>query len=312
MGVKGQRTLLPARRRAAAAAALISLLAAPAARAADEVPRSALGSSWSAPPVVLAGAALVALLFAQAFVRLRRRGRSDLAGWRRAALFAAGLALGVLPLVSPLDPIGEDYLLSAHMLQHVLISDLSPALLVLAVRGPLVFFLLPRPVLRTLAPLRPLRACLRALLNPWVTFWLWVAVIVGWHVPKLYDYALAHEHVHQLEHASFVLVGALAWTQLVDPARRGRPSRGGRIAFAIGMLALSHPVVEGLLFSGTPAYAPYARQPERLLGLSPLADQRLAAGVMFSEQLATVGSCIVVLLWPALRRLHALPQGVER
>ncbi|HJW68820.1 MAG TPA: hypothetical protein VJ829_05640, partial [Candidatus Binatia bacterium] len=54
-------------------------------------------SSWEAPPSVLFGAALAAVLFAQAFVRLRRR-RPDHAPWSRAVLFAAGLALLVLPL----------------------------------------------------------------------------------------------------------------------------------------------------------------------------------------------------------------------
>src|ERR1043166_920890 len=79
-------------------------------------------ATWETPPVVLVAAALAALLFVQAFVRLRRR-RPDHAPWPRAVLFAAGLALLVLPVLSPLDAIGDDYLLSAHMLQHVLIGD---------------------------------------------------------------------------------------------------------------------------------------------------------------------------------------------
>ena len=89
-------------------------------------------------PVV--AAAVAALLFAQAAVRLRRRGRPDLAGWDRAALFGLGLALTLVALVSPLDRIAEDSLLSAHMAQHVLLGDAAAALLVVAVRGPLLVF----------------------------------------------------------------------------------------------------------------------------------------------------------------------------
>ena len=78
---------------------------------------------------------------------------------------AAGLAVGVLPLVSPLDAAGDQYLLSAHMLQHVLIGDLAPLLLVLAVRGPLVFFLVPPSLLRPLARSRRLRPTAPGALN---------------------------------------------------------------------------------------------------------------------------------------------------
>ena len=108
------------------------------------------------PPAVLIGLALALVLFAQAFVRMRRR-RPDYAPWSRALLYAAGLALLVLPLVSPLDHLGDEELLSAHMLQHVLIGDAAPALLVVAVRGPLLFFLLP-PVPAQAAGLVPAAA----------------------------------------------------------------------------------------------------------------------------------------------------------
>jgi len=261
---------------------------------------SQLSTAWSAPTAVVLGAALALLLFVQAFVRLRSR-RPDLAPWSRAALFAAGLALVVLPLVSPLDAVGDERLLSAHMLQHVLIGDLAAALLVVSVRGPLLFFLLPPPVLRPLAGYRPLRALLSVLLVPLVSLGLWAAAILVWHVPRFYDYAAAHPIVHDLEHLSFVFTGILVWTQLVDPARRGRLRRPQRILFALAMLVLAQPVVDLLLFSASPQYARYANPANRLFGISPLTDQRLAGAVMMVEQLLTAGTCVAVLLWPYLR-----------
>jgi putative membrane protein len=269
------------------------------------VPASRLSGEWLAPIGVLLLAAVAAALFAQAFVRLRRRGRPDLAPWTRVPLFAAGLALGVLPLVSPLDATGDHYLLSAHMLQHVLIGDAAPALLVLAVRGPLVFFLLPPAVLRPLAAFRPLRRVLSFLLRPLVSFSLWVATMLAWHVPRAYDSALAHPLVHDLEHLCFVVAGTLAWTQLIDPARHGRLTRGGKIAFALGMLALGHPVMDVLLFSPTAVYPPYANEPHRVFGLSVLTDQKLAGAVMLVEQLLTLGTFIAIQLVPLLRQRSA-------
>jgi putative membrane protein len=263
------------------------------------VPIAHLSLQWDAPPVVLAAAGVAAALFAQAFARLRRR-RAELAPWTRALLFAAGLALLVLPLVSPLDEAADEQLLSAHMLQHVLIGDAAVALLVVAVRGPLVFFLLPPALLRPLAGLRPLRSALRLLLRPLVAIGLWAAVIYAWHVPAAYDYAAAHPLVHDVEHLTFVVTGALVWIQLVDPARHGRLRRPERIFFALGMAVLMQPLVNALLFSSGPAYDRYADQPDRLFGISPLTDQRLAGVVMMVEQLLALGICVAFLLRPYL------------
>jgi putative membrane protein len=261
-------------------------------------------AGWETPTPVLVAAPLAALLFTQAFVRLRSR-RPDLAPWSRAMLFGAGLLLLVGAVVSPLDSAGDDYLLSAHMLQHVLIGDASVALLVVAVRGPLVFFLLPPPLLRRLAAYGWLRATLSFLLLPLVSLALWAAAVTVWHVPRFYDFAVAHPMVHHLEHASFFAGGLLVWTQLVDPARHGRLRRPQRIFYALGMLALTQPVVYFLLFSSTPHYDRYAAQPDRLFGLSPLTDQRLAGAVMMVEQLLTLAIFVAVTLRPYVRERRA-------
>ena len=89
-----------------------------------------LQGTWAFEPAVFAAALLGLALFAQGFLRLRRRGRRDHASPRRAALFALGTVIAVVALVSPLDAIGEEQLLSAHMLQHVVIGDLVPALVI--------------------------------------------------------------------------------------------------------------------------------------------------------------------------------------
>jgi cytochrome c oxidase assembly factor CtaG len=278
------------------------------------VPSAHVTATWETPPTVLLGAALALALFVQAFVRLRRR-RPEHAPWTRALLFAAGLALLVVPLVSPLDQVADEELLSAHMLQHVLIGDAAPALLVTAVRGPLLFFLLPPFLLRPLASFGPLRAALSVLLRPLVSLGLWAVALVAWHLPSAYDYAAAHPAVHDLEHLSFVLAGTLAWVQLVDPARHGRLRRPQRVFFALAMLALAHPLVDVLLFSSSPQYPRYAVQPDRLFGLSPMTDQRLAGVVMMVEQLLALGICVAFLLWPYVRerrgrlRGPALPHG---
>src|SRR3954468_11892432 len=286
-----------------AAALLVVALAAPAAALAhgDEGPVSRRSAAWEAAPLPIAGALVALALFAQAFVRLRRRGRTDHADWDRAALYVAGVAAITLALVSPLDAVSDEYLLLAHMGQHLLIGDVGPALVLLAIRGPLTFFLLPPPVLRTLAPIRPLRSALSFLMRPKIAFTLWVATMAAWHVPGAYDYAIAHERVHDLEHLSFLVVGFLVWSQLIDPARRGALSvPAGRVLYAACLFAAGHIVVHPILFGGGALYKPYVRQDERLLGLSALADQHWAGVTMTIDQVLTLGTLCLVLLWPHL------------
>jgi putative membrane protein len=248
--------------------------------------------------VPVAAAAVVALLFLQAVVRLRRRGRADLAGWDRIALFAAGLSLSVFALVGPLDRIADDELLAAHMGQHVLIGDLGPALMMTALRGPLLVFLLPAPVLAPLARSAGVRAVLRTLLRPRVAFSLWAANLAVWHVPYLYDLALVHQNLHDFEHVCWTISGILVWTLLVDPGSHRRMSVGGRVALAASMFAAGQILTDVLVFTFTPLYPYY----HGAYGISAVTDQQLSGIAMMVEQLVTLGTCVALLLRPRWRR----------
>jgi putative membrane protein len=245
----------------------------------------------------VAAVAVAALLFAQAAIRLRRRGRADLAGWDRAALFGLGLAVTLVALVSPLDRAAEHDLLSAHMAQHVLVGDAGPALMVAAVRGPLLVFLLPAPLLAPLARNGRVRAALGTLLRPRVAFGLWAGNLAVWHVPWLYDLALRHDPLHDVEHLCWVVAGLLVWTLLVDPGGHHRLSLGGRIALAAAVFAAGQILTDVLVFSFSPFYPAYSGA----YGISAVTDQQLAGVVMMVEQLVTLGVLAGVLLRPRLR-----------
>ena len=259
-------------------------------------------NEWSLDPAVLAGAAVALALYAQAFVRLRRRGRTGDASVAKALLFAAGVAAGTLAVVSPLDALAEDTLLSAHMAQHLLLGDLAPLLIVLGLRGPISFFLLPPSVLRALA--RKLRPVAAALLRPAVSLGIWAASLAVWHVPQAYDAALAHPALHAAEHATLFLGGLLLWTQIVDPARRGHLGPGRRAALAALALAAGAGVSETLLATA-PLYDHYADATDRPFGLTWASDQHRAALLMMAEQLATLGTAAALLLRSHLEQLEA-------
>jgi putative membrane protein len=257
-------------------------------------------NAWSFDPLVLGLAAVSVAFFLNGWRRLRRR-RAALAPWTRIPIFCAGIAIIVVGIISPLDAIAEEYLQSAHMLQHVLIADLGVALALVAVRGPLSMFFLPRDLLAPLARATPLRRALSFLLRPRVAITLWIVVLVAWHVPALYEAALDHSALHRVEHLSFVLVGALVWTLLIDPAGHGRLTVPARIGVAAVLFWVGQLLAYPFVFGFEPYYAPYEDQPERLLGLSPLEDQRLAGAVMMAEQALTLGVALVLLLRIARR-----------
>jgi len=248
--------------------------------------------------VPLIAAAVACVLFGQAVGRLRARGRADVAGWDRIALFALGLAAMLTALYSPLDRVAADSLLSAHMLQHVLIGDVAPALFVVAVRGPLVFFLLPAAVLAPLARNRGVRAVVRTLMRPVVVYVLWAANLAIWHIPNVYDAALTRPRLHEFEHVCWLVAGTLVWTVLVDPARHGRLSVPGRVAFAALLFASGQILTDVLVFSFTPLYPAYTGA----YGISALTDQQLSGVVMMVDQLLMLGICVALLLRPRVRR----------
>src|SRR5256885_3731045 len=271
--------------------------------AAHDVPASAIAGAWHLHLAPVVFAVVATAIFAPAFARVRRRDTS-LAPWSRAGIFACGLAVMVVPLVSPLNVAGERYLLSAHMLEHVFLADAGAALLVLSVRGAIAGALLPRP-----AP-APLPAIGAFLLTPAVTLAVWAAVVAVWHIPAVYDRALSHLALHAVEHVSFVLVGLLAWTQLIDPTGSGRLGITGRLAFTVAMFFAGQLLSDALVFSFHAYYPAYADRPGRLFGISPLTDQRLAGIVMAAEQLLTLGTCFVLLL-RELRRSVGVRRTVE-
>jgi len=251
-------------------------------------------AAWSAPLSVDVPAALALALFIHGWLRLRRRGRPDLADGKRAALFAAGLIIVLGGLMTPIHSIGERHLLWVHMLQHVMIGDLGIALMVAAVRGPLLVFLLPSRVLGTIARDRDVRAVLAFLLRPKVAFALWAANLAVWHVPRLYIYAILHPWLHDVEHGCWMLAGLLVWTLLIDPGSHRRLTSAGRIALGAAMFGSGQVLTSVLVFSFHPLYPLY----RGAYGISALTDQKLAGIVMMAEQLLVLGTFAYLLLRP--------------
>ena len=241
-----------------------------------------------------AAAAVCSVLFVRGFRRLRAR-RREYAGWGHAALFALSVAAGLVALSAPLDDLAESSL-AAHMFQHVLLIDVVPVLGLLAVRGPLLLFVVPEFLLRAVARSARARTILAAATLPLVAFGIWALTLTLWHLPVIYDATLASEALHVLEHFSFVVAGTLAWIQIVDPARRHALSTGGRLGFLLGMFVVGQMLATTLVLAQSAVYEPYAGTSGRLLGMSALEDQHAAGFLMMLEQMVVLGVAAVFLV----------------
>ena len=227
------------------------------------------------PPLVVLGAYWVRAR------TLQHQGR-PVPAWRMAC-FAGGIALILAALVTPLAHIGGELVL-AHMAQHVLMADLATLLMVLGLTGPLL-----QPVLATRVAHR-----LRVLAHPVVAFGLWAVDLYVWHLPVLYQGAVAHAPVHALQHLSFVTFGFTMWLALLGPLPQPEWfGNGAKLLYIVAVRLTGALLGNIFLWSGSVFYPDY-RPGESSWDLTPLADQGAAGTIMMIESsLVTV----VLLGW---------------
>jgi len=238
--------------------------------------------SWSLDPVAILALLAAALLYARMYRRAASRSQAVGAGhW---IPYAGGLIALAIALLSPLDAIGDRWLLSAHMAQHVLLSDIAPALLVLGLRSPVLPLGLARPALRAVAPGGRWGRTLALLTSPWVAIPLWAMATWVWAIPPVFDFAAQHTVVHAFEHATLFYTGLALWWLIVDPLPRVRPRPDGQRLALLGFTRIaSAAVCLPLTWITATQYPLYASAP-RAFGISAIADQQLAgAGMCFVE-----------------------------
>ncbi|HXC45060.1 MAG TPA: cytochrome c oxidase assembly protein [Solirubrobacteraceae bacterium] len=249
----------------------------------NTVPNTVPGwGSWSLDPLAILALLAAAVLYARLYRRAATRSESVGAGhW---IPYAGGLIALAVALLSPLDAIGDRWLLSAHMAQHVLLSDIAPALLVLGLRSPLLSLGLARPALRAVAPGGRWGPTVALLTSPWVAIPLWALATWVWAIPPVFDFAAQHTVVHAFEHATLFYTGLALWWLIIDPMPRVRPRPDGQRLALLGFSRIaSAAVCLPLTWITTTQYPLYASAP-RAFGISAIADQQLAgAGMCFVE-----------------------------
>lgn len=244
---------------------------------------------WSLDPFDLL---VVIIVIAHEIGLWRLRGHSIAARTRRRRMnsffFYGGLLALVLAIDSPIDYWASDYFF-VHMIEHVIIMFIAPALVVLGAPWIPLLFTLPvrlrRSVLRFLAlspSARPLRVVGRFIRLPWVALISFNAAMLIWHLPSLFDLAESSKTVHVwLLHGSFFVTGVLFWLQILDSYPM-KPSRG-RLWQACAILG-SNAVMTVLaismsLLTSVSWYSTYDHVPG--VTLSPFADQQIGAAILW-------------------------------
>ena len=226
----------------------------------------------------------------------RVRGRWPL---RRTVSWLAAIACVLLALQSGLATFDER-LLSAHMVQHMLLMLVAPLLILASQPVLLTLRVLPPPrrraLVKTLDRARPLTA-------PALALACFAAALVLTHLPGFYAAMLRHSALHAAEHALYVLAGLLLWWPIldVDPAPRRRLGGLGRLVYVLA--AMPPMALVGVYLNRAPSLVyPAYGPPAHALGVSALADQQRAGAIMW-----VAGNMLMVAvgLWVALAALVA-------
>jgi cytochrome c oxidase assembly factor CtaG len=228
-------------------------------------------SAWDPDLSVLIGCASLLLAYWATH-------RNDL---HQAVWFVCGVGVMLLALVSPVDVIGDEYLFSAHMIQHLLLVLIVPPMLLKGIT--------PR-FARTVVEYRSLGAVERVLGNPIVAWTIGIGVLSIWHVPVLFDAALNNEYLHILEHLSFMVSATIFWWPIFAPLPECRLSPLSAQLYLLGGAMANSLIGIWLTFAPGALYSPYLHPDDSLRimellrstwGITPAIDQEVAGLFMW-------------------------------
>ena len=277
---------------------------------------SAILASWSPPIGISIALVLVAAVYARGWHAIRATRPNYFTGWRLASLLVGMLVLW-LSIGSPID-LFADVLLSAHMVQHLLLMSVVPPLVILG--APVVPLLRGLPRWTVKIVLRPffvwplLRSLGRFLVTPIVAWLAMNCVFLIWHVPAAYDYALRHENWHDFEHICFLVSSLMFWWVVIRPwPSHIRPSSWMMLLYLMSADIVNTALSAFLAFCDRPVYSFYITEPNPF-HVSPLSDQVLGAVIMWvlGSFVFLVPAILITVQLLAPERTSILAQDASR
>lgn len=206
---------------------------------------------WDWEPSVVIGCAALSI----GYLALMRRSPSH-----RIFYFLGGVVILLLDLVSPIDLLGDQYLFSAHILQHFVLALVVPPLLLAGIPRSLAERALEKPALAWWE---------REIGRPPVSWLLGIGTMIFWHIPVLFNAALANDGLHILQHLSFLISGTIFWWPVLTTAENRRMPPLTAISYLFSA-CLSCSLLGAALTFARPGLYPAYLNPEDRLGILPL------------------------------------------
>jgi putative membrane protein len=222
------------------------------------------------------------------------RGRAPL----RTLSFLSGVVLLLLDLVSPVDTLGDQYLFSAHVFQYVLLAVVIPPLWLMGIPRGIAERALGQPLISRVE---------RLLARPLAAWPLGIVAMIVWHIPPLFNAALASQGLHILQHLSFLVTGTIFWWPILHPMEDRRLAALGGIAYLFSACVVCSLLGALLAIARPGLYPVYLNQVDQSgilalvrdgWGLDPKNDQQLGGMLMWAP-----GSLVYLsgIMWTATR-----------
>jgi len=262
---------------------------------ADPPSLATLVLGWSFQPLVAVPLLLVAIGWLALVRRVGRLHPDTPVAPIRTAAFLGGLVAIAVALMSGIERY-DTTLFSVHMAQHLLLLLVAPPLIALA--APITQLLrAASPRVRNGVLLPVLHSTAVSVLAHPIVAWLTFALVLwGSHFSPLFNITLEDPVAHDIEHGVYLVAALLFWWPVVglDPAPR-RMSYAARLLYLLLQLPLNSFLAMAILFADEPLYAHYATLGSPY-GITPLADQQLAGGVMwFAGDIAFIGAILLLV-----------------
>lgn len=254
-----------------------------------------LTTTWHWHPSVLLGCTLLIVAY---LVAMRFRLSTE------ALWYAAGIGVLVFTLLGPVHELGEDFLFSAHMLQHLLLTLIVPPLLLLGLPHTPIQPALRSPFIRT-------TECVLG--HPLLAWCLGISMMWLWHLPVLYNATLRHENIHIIEHLCFLAAAISFWWPILAPIPAARLAALPAIAYLFAAMVASSLLGILLTFAPVGLYPAYLspRDPLNILPLvrgawrlTPSVDQQLGGLLMWMPG----GLVYLVAIIAMLSRWYSSPE----